>query len=121
MFINQQRQKMDEKYYLSTRADLINTIQDFLGESNSDEDIEAGWIDSYSIAARYQFDLFMLDYTAGKSIDHLRIDFESVINLFNILSEKQRAYYKDPNFSTFDLELIDDYCLYIWLINPNRG
>lgn len=33
MFINQQRQKMDEKYYLSTRAALINAIQDFLGES----------------------------------------------------------------------------------------
>lgn len=108
MFINQQRQKMDEKYYLSTGAALINAIQEFLGESNSDEDIEAGWIDSYSIAARYQFDLFILDYTAGRSIDHLRVDFESIINLFNILSEKQRTYYKDPNFSVFDLELLDD-------------
>lgn len=42
MFINQQRQKMDEKYYLSIRAALINAIQDFLGESNSDEEVEAG-------------------------------------------------------------------------------
>lgn len=114
---NRRQQFLDEKYYLSTRAALVNAIQDFLGESNSDEDIEAGWIDSYSIAARYQFDLFILDYTAGRSIDHLRVDFESVINLFNVLSEKQRTYYKDPNFSVFDLELLDDYCLYIWLIS----
>jgi Domain of unknown function (DUF1910). len=91
---NRRQQFLDESYYKSTRSELVSAIESFLSESNNDEDIEAGWVDSYSIASRYQFDLFILDYTAGKPIEYLRLEFDKVIELFKELSIKQRAYYK---------------------------
>ncbi|WP_180056088.1 MULTISPECIES: PoNe immunity protein domain-containing protein [unclassified Acinetobacter] len=114
---NRRQQFLDESYYQSTRSELVSAIESFLSESNDDDDIEAGWIDSYSIASRYQFDLLILDYTAGKPIEYLRLEFDKVIELFKELSIKQRAYYKNNNFSIFDIEILDDYCVYIWIIS----
>ncbi|SEO09756.1 protein of unknown function [Duganella sp. CF517] len=104
------QQFLNENYYNFFTNFIEKTILHWRDHipANADSEVFGRALASIDVANQ-TFDLFLLKYTGGESIDALCDDFTKVIEAFELNTKYEREYSNDTNFPPLRFAEIDDY------------
>lgn len=116
--VKRRQQFLSEKNYQIALKEIPQGIKLFESEPAGSGSSEAeGWLISYRMIAFDLFNLLVLKYTGGESIEAMRSELEGVVEGYERATNQLREYSRDPNASGFQVDSFDGYCPCLGLIS----
>lgn len=117
-FHKQRRQQfLGEGHYRSDLAALAAGIEDFSkAPAGSGLSEGEGWLISRRTVARQRFERLSLRYTAGESIEALRVELGQVVEAYERYGEQLWKLSGDRNDWVFDFDSLDEYCRLLQIV-----